>query len=1158
MMTFELLRKPGSFSLEFPPSIPGLLLMLGYLVLFGYSLWRHRDELMALELKSWLIFAALVVLIPPMHRFMVVRWGRELVIPPGPMNIPPFISTISLPAVGLIAAIAYLLGPAPALLASLVGGLTWARYAPLIFTDVLALSMWGYLVGALLHQHYRGDIFKVLRQPVASVTLASLITVLLLSLSRLAATSLIDGLRIIDFIVVLWRNELPLWLIVGAGLGAVLQLVTLNPAWRLPERPEVPSFYSRSLSAQFMVVALPLVILSMLFSVMAVTNRSVSLARDQSLDEMRRNAAIAGRNIQQFYLTGRNLIQAFSREPQLLSNDPEVRQKTLDIALRVVPYFQQLLLVQESGGKFNVVAAAPAGSLEPPLTQEEINSLRTLKMVGLGTQETGITQLFLEEDNPVSGYSVMGTVSPGGLVGTAEPEWYLVGRAFVEAHPDMKAALSALAKPLEPETPTVGAGEEDAEGSDENPGFEYNGYVVDESGLVVVHPDPRQLYRMRTFTQMQSQQGTTDQSGNVFETLTPEGEHVLVYARRVETLPLWVVLELPYVHVLRAAQKTAGPLIFVQLAFGLLLSVVIPVLSSRITRPLNSLSQAANRIAQGDLQGEIKISRDDEVAQLGDAFEQMRVRLQERLNDLSLLLDVAQRVSATLNLERGIVPVLEGALTETSGAVARFITVRDGGKQANVYAVGEVEGDLTRLDRALTTALLRRDTPLVVQDLDQAPQVQVSSSLRSLAAFPVRSQESVVAVLWLGSKEPGIFDDARINFLSTLASQAAVLIENARLFQTAEGGRQRLAAILSSTRDAILVVDAEGHLLLTNPAAQRLLSIDHSAVGRAMSELGLPEPLMQALTAQTTTARRIRRYQMALPQSLRSSVTGAEEEEPVPSVEVPLEDGRTFYASVAPIKSGEGLTVGVVVVMRDVTHFKELNEMKSEFVATVSHDLRAPLTFMRGYTTMLSMVGDLNDRQRDYMQRILEGIEQMNGLVGDLLDLRRVEAGVGIRQEPCRLGLIMVEAVEAMRARANSKGVDLRLEPSEGSPTIIGDRTLLRQSISNLVDNAVKYTPSGGEVIVGLDITEDTATIRVSDTGIGIAPSDQLRLFEKFYRIKRRETGSVQGTGLGLALVKSIVERHGGRVWVESALNHGSTFYIQLPLPPEEAAEMRI
>jgi signal transduction histidine kinase len=240
--------------------------------------------------------------------------------------------------------------------------------------------------------------------------------------------------------------------------------------------------------------------------------------------------------------------------------------------------------------------------------------------------------------------------------------------------------------------------------------------------------------------------------------------------------------------------------------------------------------------------------------------------------------------------------------------------------------------------------------------------------------------------------------------------------------------------------------------------------------------------------------------------------------------------------------------------MRDVTHFKELDEMKSEFVATVSHDLRAPLTFIRGYATMLMMVGDLNDKQHDYLDRILQGIEQMSALIDDLLNLRRIEAGVGIEQEPCRLGVVLVEAVDTMRARATAKGITLRLEPTEGSPTVVGDQTLLRQAIGNLVDNAIKYTPAGGQVSVGMEIkpSDSEVVLHVSDTGIGIAPEDQLRLFEKFYRIKRRETGNVPGTGLGLALVKSIVERHQGRVWVESKLNQGATFYVALPLESDD------
>jgi signal transduction histidine kinase len=203
---------------------------------------------------------------------------------------------------------------------------------------------------------------------------------------------------------------------------------------------------------------------------------------------------------------------------------------------------------------------------------------------------------------------------------------------------------------------------------------------------------------------------------------------------------------------------------------------------------------------------------------------------------------------------------------------------------------------------------------------------------------------------------------------------------------------------------------------------------------------------------------------------------------------------------------------------------------------------------MRGYTTMLPMVGELNEKQADYVEKILRGIGQMGELIDDLLDLGRIEAGVGLERKPCHLGAILVEAVDSMRVRTVSKGLRLELEPAEGVAVVPGDATLLRQAVANLVDNAIKYTRSGGAVTVGLSIHNQQAVIRVTDTGVGIAPDDQVRLFEKFYRVKRRDTMEIRGTGLGLAIVKSIVERHGGKVWVDSELDRGSTFYISLPL----------
>jgi PAS domain S-box-containing protein len=407
----------------------------------------------------------------------------------------------------------------------------------------------------------------------------------------------------------------------------------------------------------------------------------------------------------------------------------------------------------------------------------------------------------------------------------------------------------------------------------------------------------------------------------------------------------------------------------------------------------------------------------------------------------------------------------------------------------------------------------------------------LDGSIKSVIALPIRTKDQVPAVMWVGYGEVRQFDPSEIDLLSTLAGQTAVLVENARLFQATEGGRRRLAAILASTTDAVLVTDRDERILLANPAAGRAFGIEASEiVGQKVAETELESALERIFG-------------------------GSLSESEALNEEVPLPDGRTLYASVSAILSSDGERIGRVAVMRDITHFKELDELKSDFVATVSHDLRAPLTFMRGYATMLPMVGNLTEKQGEYVDKILEGVGQMSELIDDLLDLGRVEAGVGLERKPCHLGAILIEAVDGMRARAITKGLALRLEPPEEPAVVAGDAALLRQMVANLVDNAIKYTPDGGTVTVGLVVHDRQAAIRVTDTGIGIAPDDQVRLFEKFYRIRRRDTADVPGTGLGLAIVKSIVERHGGRVWVESELGKGSSFHILLPLAEPGASE---
>jgi PAS domain S-box-containing protein len=424
------------------------------------------------------------------------------------------------------------------------------------------------------------------------------------------------------------------------------------------------------------------------------------------------------------------------------------------------------------------------------------------------------------------------------------------------------------------------------------------------------------------------------------------------------------------------------------------------------------------------------------------------------------------------------------------------------------------------------------DHPLTVSNVPRARTLGDAETLKgpikAALALPIRTKNRTSAVMWVGYGEVRQFDDSEIDLLSTLASQTAVLVENARLFQTAEGGRRRLAAILASTTDAVLVTDRDNCILLINPAAEQAFGVEAELVSeQEISEIGLAPALVQVFEE---------------PLSPHEALTK----------EVPLPDGRTLYANVSTIVSADNKRIGRVAVMRDITHLKELDEMKSDFIATVSHDLRAPLTFMRGYATMLPTVGTLNDKQREYTEKILRGVGQMSELVNNLLDLGRIEAGVGLDRKPCHLGAILVEAVDSMRGRAKRKDLTLRMEPAQGMAIVSGDATLLRQAFTNLVDNAIKYTPNGGSVTVGLSVSEENGTpraiVHVTDTGIGIAPEDQMRLFEKFYRIQRRDAPAAPGTGLGLSLVKSIIERHDGEIWVESKLNEGSTFYAALPL----------
>jgi two-component system NtrC family sensor kinase len=232
--------------------------------------------------------------------------------------------------------------------------------------------------------------------------------------------------------------------------------------------------------------------------------------------------------------------------------------------------------------------------------------------------------------------------------------------------------------------------------------------------------------------------------------------------------------------------------------------------------------------------------------------------------------------------------------------------------------------------------------------------------------------------------------------------------------------------------------------------------------------------------------------------------------------------------------------------MQDITHLKELDRIKSDFVNTVSHDLRSPLTAILGYVELIDRVGPVNPQQVDFIERIQTSVHNITSLIDDLLDLGRIEAGFDARNEIVDVSVIIQYAVDGLQSRVDEKSQDIHTEIPETLPPVLGNPVRLRQMISNMISNSIRYSPEEGSIIVSAQAEDDQVILQVIDNGPGIPPADQPYIFDKFYRASNVSL-DVPGTGLGLAIVKSIVENHLGRVWVESKLGEGTTFTVVLP-----------
>jgi two-component system NtrC family sensor kinase len=360
------------------------------------------------------------------------------------------------------------------------------------------------------------------------------------------------------------------------------------------------------------------------------------------------------------------------------------------------------------------------------------------------------------------------------------------------------------------------------------------------------------------------------------------------------------------------------------------------------------------------------------------------------------------------------------------------------------------------------------------------------------------------------------FSDYDLHLVSALADYAAIAIENARLFERTQIERNKLETVLTQTQDGVIVIDADRHLMLVNRAAQAMFGLEsQTGSERPVDEVFHHPGLLEMLN----------RPDLASP--YRSEIT--------------LEDGRVFNAQATPIAG-----VGLAVILQDITSLKELDQIKSDFVNTVSHDLRSPLTAILGYVELIDRVGPVTPQQAEFIRRVQAAAGSITALINDLLDLGRIEAGFDQRKEVTSLPTLVRQIVESLASRTAQKNLTLEWDLPAGLPPVFGDPIRLKQMAANLVDNAIKYTPDGGRICLHARTEDGQVIFQVIDSGLGIPLADQPYIFDKFYRGKN--IAAIPGTGLGLAIVKSIVDQHQGRIWVDSAVGKGTSFTVVLPI----------
>lgn len=542
-------------------------------------------------------------------------------------------------------------------------------------------------------------------------------------------------------------------------------------------------------------------------------------------------------------------------------------------------------------------------------------------------------------------------------------------------------------------------------------------------------------------------------------------------------------------------------------------------------------------------------------------------QLQREQQNTETLLRILTEVSSSLDLDRTLNRTLSLLNNATGAEQGTILLLNQEERALNFRAgYGYVSGQAYSTEPAYTLKIgeglagwaVQNREAILVNDLGRdprwSPAIPAEATHRSGVFIPMMVGEDVIGVLTVFHRRAGFFSSDTLVLSKAIASQVAVAINNAHLYELIRDQAERLGvmlrkeqedasrsqAILEAVADGVLVTGKDNRITFVNSSAEKIMSIPQDQlIGKPMDALGGMFGKAAATWMETIN------HWSSSPAFYQNGDTYAEQLE--------LDNERIALVHLAPVILQNDF-LGTVSILRDITREVEVDRLKSEFVATVSHELRTPMTAIKGYVDILTMgaAGALNENQMHFLDVVRNNIDRLNTLVSDLLDISRIEAGrVTLNPKVVDILTIAEDVIEQVlrRSQMENRPMALSLDSVRRLPPVIGDGERIRQILGSLVDNAYNYTPVNGTITVSIRALDDEIQVDVKDNGIGILPEDQSRIFERFFRGEHPLVLATPGTGLGLPIVRQLVEMHNGRIWMSSSglPGEGSTFSFTLP-----------